>query len=208
MPWLKNSPAVIQSWFGGQEHGNALSDIIFGQVNPSGKLPTTFPICLEDTPAYDSYPGENLQMDYKEGLLVGYRWYEKKKKKPLFPFGHGLSYTEFNYENLVIEDIKSHDLKCSLNISNIGYMDGYEIIQCYVSYLDNDQNEPVKTLQAFDKVLIKKGETSKVDFILNYRNFSFWNTELKKWDVKKGNYRLLIGSSSEQIHLEEDFSLN
>ncbi|MBV12751.1 MAG: glycosyl hydrolase family 3 [Flavobacteriaceae bacterium] len=208
MPWLKNSPAVIQSWFGGQEHGNALSDIIFGQVNPSGKLPTTFPVCLEDTPAYDSYPGENLQMDYKEGLLVGYKWYEKKKKAPLFPFGHGLSYTEFNYENLVIEDIKSHNLKCSLNISNIGYMDGYEIIQCYVSYLDNDQNEPVKTLQAFDKVLIKKGETSKVDFILNYRNFSFWNTELKKWDVKKGNYRLLIGSSSEQIHLEEDFSLD
>ena len=102
MPWIDKSKAIIQSWFGGQEYGNSLADIIFGKVNPSGKLPTTFPKRIEDTPAFGCYPGENSQMDYEEKLLVGHRWYEKKNIKPLFPFGFGLSYTDFSFSNLEI----------------------------------------------------------------------------------------------------------
>ena len=132
MSWSKKPKAIIQSWFGGQEYGNALMDIIFGKINPSGKLPTSFPTKIEDTPAYSSYPGENSQMNYEEKLLIGYRWYEKKEIQPLFPFGHGLSYTNYKYENLKIEK-KAEKIFCTLEVSNIGKFDGKEIIQCYVS---------------------------------------------------------------------------
>ena len=100
MPWVGDAGSILQSWFPGQEFGNSLSDIIFGKINPSGKLPTTFPKSIKDTPAYATYPGKDLQMDYEEGLYIGYRWYEKEEIEPLFPFGHGLSYTSFEYSNL------------------------------------------------------------------------------------------------------------
>ena len=105
MPWINKAKAVIQSWYAGQEYGNALVDILTGDISPSGKLPTTFPVNLSDTPAFESYPGKNLQMDYDEKLLVGYKWYDKNLIEPLFPFGHGLSYTEFEYSELKIKKI-------------------------------------------------------------------------------------------------------
>ena len=103
MPWIKSCPAILQTWFPGQEFGNALAEILFGKESPSGKLPTTYPKKLSDTPAYSSYPGKNLQMDYKEKLLVGYKWYDKKKIEPLFPFGHGLSYSKFKLKILMLK---------------------------------------------------------------------------------------------------------
>jgi beta-glucosidase len=208
MPWQRDARAIIQSWFGGQEHGNALVDIIFGNVNPSGKLPTTFPISIKDTPAYSSYPGQDLQMNYEEKLLVGYKWYERKNINPLFPFGHGLSYTSFEYNDLSISKDDSGDISCSLVIKNTGLMDGQEVVQCYISYLDGDKNEPIKSLQAFEKPLVKQGESCNLRFVLNDRNFAFWNIKSKKWDVRKGNYKILIGSSSNQIELEEELLID
>ena len=143
MSWSEKPKAIIQSWFGGQEYGNALMDIIFGKTNPSGKLPTTFPNKIEDTPAFSSYPGENSQMNYEEKLLIGHRWYEKKEIKPLFPFGHGLSYTNYEYKNLKVEQ-EAGKVLCCLEVSNVGKFDGKEIIQCYISSPITDKEEPIK----------------------------------------------------------------
>ena len=207
MPWLDKSKAIIQSWFGGQEYGNSLADIIFGKVNPSGKLPTTFPKRIEDTPAFGCYPGENSQMDYEEKLLVGHRWYEKKNIKPLFPFGFGLSYTDFSFSNLEIIKNDNYNIECKFEIKNAGMMDGSEVAQCYVSFSNLTKDEPLKTLQSFKKVFIKKGNTMELKLALNKRSFSYWDIQEKNWIVRPGTYTISIGSSSEQIRLKKDILL-
>ena len=207
MPWLDKSKAIIQSWFGGQEYGNSLADIIFGKVNPSGKLPTTFPKKIEDTPAFGCYPGENSQMDYEEKLLVGHRWYEKKNIKPLFPFGFGLSYTDFSFSNLEIIKNDNYNIECKFEIKNAGMMDGSEVAQCYVSFSNLTKDEPLKTLQSFKKVFIKKGNTMELKLALNKRSFSYWDIQEKNWIVRPGAYTISIGSSSEQIRLKKDILL-
>ena len=203
MPWINDSNAILQSWFGGQEYGNALADLIFGEINPSGKLPTTFPVQIEDTPAFDYYPGKNSQMNYEEKLLIGHRWYERKGKKPLFPFGFGLSFTKFSFSNL--EVIKKDDLNinCKFRIKNFGEMDGHEVAQCYVAFLKAEEDEPLKTLQSFKKVFIEKNKEIELEISLNKRNFSYWDVDKKDWMVKPGEYRIDIGSSSEKIELSE-----
>ena len=207
MPWIDKSKAIIQSWFGGQEYGNSLADIIFGKVNPSGKLPTTFPKRIEDTPAFGCYPGENSQMDYEEKLLVGHRWYEKKNIKPLFPFGFGLSYTDFSFSNLEIIKNDNYNIECKFEIKNAGMMDGSEVAQCYVSFSNLTKDEPLKTLQSFKKVFIKKGNTMELKLALNKRSFSYWDIQEKNWIVRPGTYTISIGSSSEQIRLKKDILL-
>ena len=203
MPWINDSNAILQSWFGGQEYGNALADLIFGEINPSGKLPTTFPVQIEDTPAFDYYPGKNSQMNYEEKLLIGHRWYERKGKKPLFPFGFGLSFTKFSFSDL--EVIKKDDLNinCKFRIKNFGEMDGHEVAQCYVAFLKAEEDEPLKTLQSFKKVFIEKNKEIELEISLNKRNFSYWDMDKKDWMVKPGEYRIDIGSSSEKIELSE-----
>ena len=207
MPWLDNSKAILQSWFGGQEYGNSLVDLVFGKVNPSGKLPTTFPVKIEDTPAFDCYPGKNSQMDYEEKLLVGHRWYEKKNIKPLFPFGFGLSYTNFSFSNLELNKKDGYNIDCKFKLKNLGKMDGSEVAQCYVSFSDATKDEPIKSLQSFKKVFIKKDNEVDVKLSLNKRNFSYWDIEKKDWVVKSGKYTISIGSSSEPIELKEDVML-
>ena len=203
MPWINDSNAILQSWFGGQEYGNALADLIFGEINPSGKLPTTFPVQIEDTPAFDYYPGKNSQMNYEEKLLIGHRWYERKGKKPLFPSGFGLSFTKFSFSDL--EVIKKDDLNinCKFRIKNFGEMDGHEVAQCYVAFLKAEEDEPLKTLQSFKKVFIEKNKEIELEISLNKRNFSYWDVDKKDWMVKPGEYRIDIGSSSEKIELSE-----
>ena len=207
MPWVNKAKAVIQSWYAGQEYGNALVDILTGDINPSGKLPTTFPVNLSDTPAYESYPGKNLQMDYDEKLLVGYKWYDKTLIVPLFPFGHGLSYTEFEYSELKIKKDMSNNFICSYMIKNTGDTCGSEISQCYVQPNESDNNEPIKTLQGFDKTFLNPGESKEIEIVLSKRNFSSWDLSKNDWDVKYKEYDILIGSSSRDIKLIERIKL-
>jgi beta-glucosidase len=207
MPWIKKAKAVIQSWYAGQEYGDALVDVLTGATNPSGKLPTTFPVNLSDTPAFESYPGENLQMDYDEKLLVGYKWYDKNLIEPLFPFGHGLSYTEFEYSELKIQKDLNDSFICSYTIKNTGDTSGSEISQCYVQPNESDNNEPIKTLQGFDKTFLNPGESKEIEIELSKRNFSSWDSSKKDWDIKYKEYDILIGSSSRDIKLIERINL-
>jgi beta-glucosidase len=203
MPWINKAKAVIQSWYAGQEYGNALVDILTGAINPSGKLPTTFPISLSDTPAFESYPGKNLQMDYDEKLLVGYKWYDKNLIKPLYPFGHGLSYTEFEYSELNIKKDINNNFISSYMVKNIGDTSGSEISQCYVQPNESANDEPIKTLQGFDKTFLNPGESKKIEIILSKRNFSSWDLSKNEWGVAHKEYDILIGSSSRDIRLVE-----
>jgi beta-glucosidase len=207
MSWIDNADAVIQTWFAGQEFGNALVDIVTGEINPSGRLPTTFPKNITDTPAYDCYPGEDQQMNYEEKLLVGYRWYDKKGNDPLFSFGHGLSYTQFEYSNLAIKMHDSNEISCIFTIENIGDAIGAEVAQCYVAFENLDSDEPIKTLQGFAKETIAAGDKKTIEIKLTQRNFSYWDVESKCWKIRQGSYEILIGSSARLIHLTKTVSL-
>ena len=201
MPWSGNAEAILQCWFPGQEFGNSLSDILFGEVNPSGKLPTTFPHKISDTPAYSTYPGKDLQMDYEEGLFIGYRWYDKEKIKPLFPFGHGLSYTTFEYSNLRAVPPKgtSSVAAFEVDIRNSGNIAGKEIVQGYVSVSNSQIDRPNKELKKFDKVFLEPGETKKVQFELSERDLSFWSIETQTWQVEPAEYIFEVGASANDI---------
>ena len=207
MPWADRAEAILQTWFAGQEFGNAMVDIITGEINPSGRLPTSFPKNIEDTPAFNSYPGKDLQMNYEEKLLVGYRWYDKKDIKTLFPFGHGLSYTQFEYSDLEVETQSESKVSCKFSIQNTGLIAGAETAQCYVGYKTDDDSEPKKTLQGFSKIILNQGDKSKVEINLNSRNFSSWNEAKQNWEVRPGSYEIFIGSSAENIILQSTINL-
>ena len=207
MPWVNKAKSILQSWYAGQEYGDALFEILTGLVNPSGKLPTTFPKRIKDTPAYSCYPGENLQMSYDEKLLIGYKWYDRKKIEPLFHFGHGLSYTNFEYSNLRISNSDKNNYTCSFNIENVGDISGFEISQCYISFMNCDEDEPIKKLQGFDKTYINSGEIKKIEICLDSKSFSTWDIKNDQWEIKKGVFNILIGSSSNDIKLKDSINL-
>ena len=207
MPWAKKANAIVQTWFAGQEFGNALVDILSGQVNPSGKLTTTFPVRIEDTPAYKIYPGNDLQMNYDEKLLVGYKWYQRNSIEPLFCFGHGLSYTKFNYQNLEVTTDDGFNVSCKFDIQNIGDIAGSETAQCYISFAAPLPQEPLMTLQGFVKEDIGVNEIKKLEIKLGPRNFSNWSVDTNTWQIRGGTYKILIGSSSEKILLEASINL-
>jgi len=207
MPWIDKAKAVLQCWYPGQEFGNALFDIVMGNTNPSGRLPTSFPKKLEDTPAFKFYPGKDLQMNYEEDLLVGYKWYQRQNIATLYPFGYGLSYTSFQYFNLDISEIDDYTYRCTFSIKNIGKVDGSEVAQCYVGSDSANLNEPIKTLQGFDKVFIESGKEKTIEIILNKRNFAQWDTATKNWEISAGNYEISIGASVDDIRLSSFISL-
>ena len=207
MPWVDKAEAIMQTWFAGQEFGNALVDIITGEINPSGRLPTSFPKNIEDTPAFNSYPGKDLQMNYDEKLLVGYRWYDKKNIKTLFPFGHGLSYTNFEYSDLEVDVRATNMASCKFSVRNTGQVAGIETAQCYVSFKTIDDSEPEKTLQGFSKIALNPNDESSIEINLNSRNFSSWNVVKRSWEVRAGSYEILIGSSAENVLLQTTINL-
>ncbi|MEI6290348.1 MAG: glycoside hydrolase family 3 C-terminal domain-containing protein, partial [Chloroflexota bacterium] len=210
MPWIDKVNSVLQLWYDSQEAGNALADILFGDVSPSGKLPTTFPKKLQDNPSFINFPGENGKVYYGEGLFVGYRYYDKKLLEPLFPFGHGLSYTSFNYKNLNVPaafDIET-GLSISLDVNNIGNFDGMEIVQVYIRDIRSSLIRPEKELKFFTKVFIGKGETKTIAFTLDQEAFWFYNPAVKKWVAEPGEFEILIGASSQDIRLSAITSLN
>jgi beta-glucosidase len=199
MPWLDDAKAVLEGYLGGQATGSAAADVLFGKVNPSGKLAETFPVRLEQTPAYLNFPGGKNEVFYGEGLFVGYRYYEAKKEKPLFPFGYGLSYTTFAYEQIevdkeLIKDTES--VNVTVTVRNTGSRAGKEIVQLYVKPVDSSVVRPVKELKGFEKVSLQPGEAMKITFTLDKRAFAYFNTEIHDWFAETGAYEIVAGSSS------------
>jgi beta-glucosidase len=209
--WLSRVPALLYAWYPGLEGGNALAHVLFGDVNPSGKLPCTFPKKLADSPAYalDAYPGTNGTVIYKEGLLVGYRWYDTKKIEPLFPFGFGLSYTHFKYSklNLAQNNDSKNSLTIEFELANSGDRAGAEVAEVYVQPINPGVSRPLKELKGFRKVFLQPGEKQKVSLTLDQSAFAYYNTDKKGWVAEKGEYKILIGSSSRDIRLKGKFSL-
>ena len=201
MPWIDEANSILQCWFPGQEFGNSLSDILFGSVNPSGKLPTTFPKKLSDTPAYSTYPGKDLQMDYEEGLFIGYRWYDRENIEPLFAFGHGLSYTNFEYSNLRAVPPKNESSVAAfeLEVINKGKLYGKEIVQGYIKVKESNIERPIKELKKFEKIGLEPEESKKIKFELSERDLSYWSEKDQCWKVEPAEYIFEVGSSAKEI---------
>ncbi|MGM1046410.1 MAG: glycoside hydrolase family 3 C-terminal domain-containing protein [Bacillota bacterium] len=199
MPWLSDVKAVLEGYLAGQATGSAAADVLYGAVNPSGKLAETFPVTLEQTPAYLNFPGGKSEVFYGEGLFVGYRYYEAKKEQPLFPFGHGLSYTQFAYENISIDKKQVKDTESvtiTVTVRNTGDRAGKEVVQLYVKPLDSPVVRPIKELKGFEKVHLEPGEAKTVSFTLDKRAFAYYNTEIQDWFAETGVYDVLVGGSS------------
>lgn len=210
MPWIHKVKGVIEAYLGGQAVGAAVVNVLFGRVNPSGRLPETFPLRIEDTPCYLTYGGENDHSEYREGVFVGYRYYTSKKMPVLFPFGYGLSYTTFSYSNLTIdkENIKdTEEVKISVDVTNTGKRQGKEVVQLYVSAGESKVIRPVRELREFAKISLEPGETKTVSFTLDKRAFAYWNTQIHDWYVETGSYEIQIGTSAESIILEKSIKV-
>ncbi|MCH4890115.1 glycosyl hydrolase [Acidaminobacter sp. JC074] len=206
MPWLENIPAVLESYLGGQAGAGGTYDNLFGRINPSGKLAETFPLKLEDTPSYQYFPGHRDYVAYRESIYVGYRYYDKANKDVLFPFGHGLSYTNFDYEHLEVSR-ENNKIQVSCDVSNTGSFDGEEIVQVYVGKKDSSGFRLIKELKSFDKKMIPKGHSQSFDFSLDYLDFGYYNVEMNQIHVEEGIYTIYVGASSRDIRLTCDIVL-
>ncbi len=210
MSWINDVPAVLEAFYPGQEEGNALAGILFGDVNPSGKLPVTFPKYLKESPAYNFYPGINSEITYGEGIYVGYRYYDTKGVEPLFPFGYGLSYTTFEFSNLKLDnkEIDADDiLTVELTVKNRGEVAGDEIVQLYVHDVKSAADRPAKELKAFKRVSLKAGESKTVTMKIDKSALSYFNPDKNSWVAEPGEFEVLVGNSSKDIRLKDTFVL-
>jgi beta-glucosidase len=225
--WAENAPAVLQAWFGGQEMANALVDVLFGDAEPAGRLPTTFPQRIEHTPSFGNFPGEHGQVRYGEGLLMGYRWYEARRLPVAFAFGHGMSYTSFAFDTPRIScaavpasALLEQTVSIVVPITNTGQRRGAEVVQCYVGAVSPRASRPLKELKAFEKVWLDVGETADVTLTLDARSFSYWDPgetyrgnlqpssvglfadtppATRGWRIDPGTYQLYVGRASDNI---------
>lgn len=218
MPWLDKVAGVLQMYLAGQASGGAAVNLLFGDATPCGKLAETFPLHLEDNPSYLNFPGNREKVCYQEGVFIGYRYYDKKKMDVLFPFGYGLSYTDFTYSNMKVtvnvknatdvDVIKETDeIIVSADITNTGNCDGAEIVQLYIKNPVVYEIRPEKELRDFAKVFLKAGETKAVTFTLNARAFSYYETRIHDWYAESGDYEILLASSSRDIRLQDTVSI-
>jgi beta-glucosidase len=208
--WVDKVPAVLQAWYPGIEGGNALAGILFGDVNPSGKLPCTIPKRLEDSPAHalGAYPGTNGVVTYREGLLVGYRWFDTKNIEPQFPFGYGLSYTTFKYSNLKFAEGPAGTIvEAQFDVENTGNRPGAEVAELYVHEDHPDLMRPEKELKGFRRIYLQPREKQTIFIPLDQSSFGYYDPARKSWVAKKDNFKILVGSSSRDIHLKANFSL-
>jgi len=206
MPWLDKVKGVLEGYLGGQAFGGAIADILFGVSNPCGKLAESFPKKLSDNPSYLNFPGEEKKVEYREGIFIGYRYYDTKKIKPLFPFGFGMSYTSFEYNEIFVNRKEIYDtdiLTVSVKVKNIGKTVGKEVVQLYIRDVESSVIRPYKELKGFKKVELQVGEEKTVSFILGKRDFSYYNTDIKDWYVESGEFEILVGNSSEEINLKK-----
>ena len=217
MPWISEVPAVIQAWYLGTEAGNAIASVLVGDVNPSGKLPFTFPEKLEDVGAHQlgDYPGRQREDSifdekYNESIFVGYRWTDKQKIRPLFPFGHGLSYTTFAYGKATVnKKVMKIDEQIAITvlITNTGKRIGSEIVQLYISDLKSSLPRPVKELKGFSKIQLAPGETQEVTFLIDKQALSFFNDSRHEWVAEPGKFEAQIAASATDIKSKVTFEL-
>jgi len=214
MPWASRVAAILWVWYGGQEAGHAIADLLFGDAAPSGRLPTTFPARLEDNPAHSgdplTYPGQDGHVAYREGIFLGYRHYDRAGLAPHFPFGHGLSYTRFEYGTLQIETQQlraGQDLLLSVEIRNAGKRPGQEVVQCYLRDLDSSQPRPPQELAGFAKVSLEAGASQRVPLRIPARAFCFWHPEQRRWVAEPGAFEVRVGASSRDIRCTAQLEL-
>ena len=209
--WLEKVPVLLHAWYPGQEGGHALAKILFGDVNPSGKLPASFERRWEDNAALGSYYPKDgsKRITYKEGIFVGYRHFDRAQVKPLFPFGYGLSYTTFQYSDLKVTPLSgdlSAPINLSFNVKNTGSREGAEVAEVYVGDSHASVPRPIKELKGFAKVQLQPGEIKRVSVDLDRRAFSFYDVKRGDWKAEPGKFSILVGSSSEKIELEGEFA--
>ena len=231
MPWADRVGAILQMHTGGQGVGSATANLLYGRANPSGKLAETYPLCLEDNPSYLSYPGDGETVWYQEGIFVGYRYYDKKKRPVLFPFGHGLSYTTFRYENLCLDCTQVSDdgqVRVSVDVTNTGKVFGQEVVQLYVEDRTEEQQtdwhvdqkaqvaisaagksaaRPEKELKGFEKIALDPGERKTVTFMLDRRSFAWYDAGRGEWRCNPGEYRIHVGASSRDLRAWADVKM-
>ncbi len=212
MPWINQVPAIVQSWYNGSEAGTALASVLTGDVNPGGKLPFSFPVSLTDVGAHKLgvYPGKG-EVVYHEGIFVGYRWFEKEKIQPLFPFGHGLSYTTFQYGKVTADRkklTKGEKITVSVEVTNVGKREGSEVVQLYVRDEKSSVSRPVKELKGFEKISLKPGETKRVDITLDESSLSFFDAQKHQWVAEPGLFEAVIGSSASDVKGKVSFVLD
>jgi beta-glucosidase len=217
MPWAGSVPAILEAWYPGEEDGNAVAAVLFGEVNPSGKLPITFPQGVADLPTNtpEQYPGVNGAAHYSEGVFVGYRHYDAHDKIPLFPFGHGLSYTTFTFQNLQIAADKisvngdpTQTVAVDFDITNTGNVAGAEVGQLYVGMPSSAVPQPPKQLKGFQKIALDPGATGHAHLLLDRRAFSYWDVSSESWRIAPGTYQIMVGSSSRDIRLRGQITIN
>lgn len=206
LPWRDRVKGILLAYLCGEGAGEAEEAILYGRVNPSGKLAETFPLKLEHNPSYLNFPGENGTVEYREGVFTGYRYYDKKALDVAYPFGFGLSYTEFDYDDLRLEkeNIKDTEtLRVTCRVKNTGTLPGKEALQLYVEPGEGTCPRPVRELKGFEKISLMPGESRKVSFVLDGRAFAYYSTEISDWYVPSGDYRIQIGASSRDLRLEK-----
>jgi beta-glucosidase len=207
MPWVAQAPAILQAWYPGQECGNAIADVLFGHADPAGRLPQTFPVRWSDNPSYSQdpeiYPGSAGTVRYGEGVFVGYRHYEKYGIKPLFPFGHGLSYTEFALSDVTVHT-NDEGIEISVNVTNVGDRSGSTVVQLYISDQNSTLERPAQELRAFKKVSLQVGQKTIVNLVLSPRDFAYFDVSDDCWRVNGGTYTVHIGFSSSDIVMTQD----
>jgi beta-glucosidase len=206
--WEPTAKAIVQAWYGGMEGGTALAAMLFGDVNPSGRLPMTFPAKLEDSPAHalSSYPDENLLIDHTEGLYVGYRYFDSYDVEPAFPFGHGLSYTTFDYSELTVTN-GDDGVEVQIEVTNTGAVAGAEVVQLYVSDDESSLPRPAKELKEFAKVELEPGASTEVTFMLGDEAFSYYHPEEGGWVLEPGTFSIQAGSSSQDLRTRASIEL-
>jgi beta-glucosidase len=200
----KSAPALLWASFNGSEAGNAFADVLFGTVNPSGKLPFTIPVQLEDSPAHalKTYPGENSTAVYSEGILVGYRWFDSKQIAPFHCFGYGLSYSDFTYSSVKTDKkkYKANDpIKVTLKVQNTGKYSGAETVQLYVHDKESSVERPLRELKGFTKVWLAPGEQKMIEIDLNVKDLAFYDDQARQWVVEPGEFEIQVGASSRDI---------
>jgi beta-glucosidase len=209
MGWIDRVPAALFAWYPGQEAGHALADLVFGDANPSGRLPTTFPMRIEDTPSYGHYPGEGGKVVYGEGLLVGYRHYDAKGIQPRFPFGHGLSYTRFEYGDPELPDSVGADraVVVRVPVRNAGAVAGSEVVQAYLSDRESRLPRAPRELAAFTRVTLEPGESTTASLTIEPRALASWDPEQHTWVTEPGEFEIAIGASCRDLRARARFTL-